>query len=322
MYILKFKPILKQVLWGGERIIPFKHLSNQLAMVGESWELSAVEGDESVVSEGELEGQTISQLMNGFKGRLVGEENYTRFGGCFPLLIKFIDAAKDLSIQVHPDDAMAKRLYGKMGKSEMWYVMSAKPDSILYSGFSRAITPQEYEERVENDTICEVLETHVVKPGDVFYIPAGRIHSIGAGILVTEIQQTSDLTYRIYDFGRLDDTGKLRKLHTELAREAIDYKVYSDYRVRYTKEENASVPLLEAPCFTTSLYELTEPMVCDYSELDSFVIFICLEGKALLIDDEDKETTISAGETVLIPAEMVEVKIFPEGNIKLLETYV
>lgn len=322
MYILKFKPILKQTLWGGERIIPFKHLPDRLTTVAESWELSAVEGDESVVSEGELEGQTISQLMNAFKARLVGEDNYTRFEGRFPLLIKFIDAAKDLSIQVHPDDAMAKRLYGKMGKSEMWYVMSANPDSILYSGFSRAITPEEYEERVQNDTICEVLETHAVKPGDVFYIPAGRIHSIGAGILVAEIQQTSDLTYRIYDFGRLDATGKPRELHTELAREAIDYQVYSDYAVRYTQEENASVPLVEAPCFTTSLYELTEPMGCDYSELDSFVIFVCLEGKALLVDDEDKETTISAGETVLIPAEMVEVKIFPEGSVKLLETYV
>ncbi len=322
MYPFKFHPILKQTIWGGERIVPFKHLSSDLHGVGESWELSNVPGDESVVMNGPLAGKTITQLVRTYKEELVGEENYERFGNNFPLLIKFIDARDDLSIQVHPDDELAKQRHDSLGKSEMWYVMDAAPGAHLLSGLTQVITPNEYKERVKKNTITEVLQSHEVKAGDVFYLPAGRIHAIGAGVFLAEIQETSNITYRIYDYNRRDDQGNPRELHTELAKEAIDYEVYEDYRTEYEPVSNEPVELLATPHFTTSLYDLDEELLCDYSELDSFVIFICLEGEALLVDNEENEIQISAGETVLLPAVTSEVTIYPEGKVKLLETYV
>ena len=323
MYPLKFKPILKSTLWGGERIIPFKQLDCQQEQVGESWEISDVPGDESVVAEGADAGKNLTQLMEEYKGKLVGEENYKRFQGKFPLLIKFIDAKQDLSIQVHPDDELAMKRHQSMGKTEMWYVVDADKGAKLRSGFSEQITPKEYKERVLNNTITDVLQEYEIHPGDVFFLPAGRVHSIGAGAFIAEIQQTSDITYRIYDFNRKDANGKTRELHTDLAREAINYEVLDDYRTKYEPLKDEPVELVACPYFTTSLYDMTEEISCDYSELDSFVIFICMEGSCKIVDNEGNELTVNAGESILLPATTQDITITPESaNVKLLETYV
>ena len=323
MYPLKFAPILKQTLWGGDKIIPFKHLDDDRTGVGESWEISDVEGDESVVVNGPDKGLTLTEIVRKYREELLGEANYRRFGNKFPLLVKFIDAKQDLSIQVHPADALAKKRHNSFGKTEMWYVIDADKGAKLRSGFSEQITPKEYKERVYNHTITDVLQEYDIQSGDVFFLPAGRIHSIGAGAFIAEIQQTSDITYRIYDFDRKDANGKTRELHTDLAREAIDYDVLDDYRTHYDAVKDEPTELVACPYFTTSLYDMTEEISCDYSELDSFVILICVEGTCKLIDDEMNEVTLTAGETVLLPATTQEVKIVPEsGGVKFLETYV
>jgi mannose-6-phosphate isomerase len=322
MYPLKFAPILKQTLWGGNKIVPFKHLDSDLTEVGESWEISGVDGDESVVINGPDKGTDLTGMVRRYREELVGEANYRRFGHKFPLLIKFIDARQDLSIQVHPNDQLAKKRHNSFGKTEMWYVVDTGEGAKLRSGFSEQITPKEYKERVHNNTITEVMQEYAIKAGDVFFLPAGRVHSIGAGAFIAEIQQTSDITYRIYDFNRKDANGKTRELHTELACEAIDYEVLDDYRTRYEAVKDEPVELVTCPYFTTSLYDMTEEICCDYSELDSFVILICVEGSCKLIDNEKNETTLQTGETVLLPATTQDVTIIPDGAVKLLETYV
>lgn len=323
MYPLKFEPVLKQTLWGGDKIIPFKHLNEDLPNVGESWEVSAVEGSESVVANGACKGMTLPEMVRKYKDELVGEANYARFGDKFPLLIKFIDAKQDLSIQVHPDDELARKRHNSFGKNEMWYVVSAEPGAKLISGFSQEITPKEYKERVADGTFAEVLQACAVKPGDVFYVPAGRVHGIGAGVFVAEIQQTSDITYRIFDYNRRDKDGKLRELHVSQAVDAINYEdVEDDFRTLYEPVPNEPVELVACPYFTTSVYDMTEEITCDYSELDSFVVFICVEGACRLLDDAKNEVSLRAGETVLFPATTQEVTILPETHVKLLETYV
>lgn len=322
MYPLKFNPILKQTLWGGDKIIPFKHLTDSLTGVGESWEISDVEGDESVVTNGPDKGLTLTEMVRKYREELVGEANYARFGNKFPLLIKFIDAKQDLSIQVHPNDVLAKKRHNSFGKTEMWYVVDADKGAKLRSGFSEEITPKEYKERVFNNTITDVLQEYEIKKGDVFFLPAGRIHSIGAGAFIAEIQQTSDITYRIYDFNRTDADGNTRQLHTDLAKDAIDYEVLDDYRTKYEAVKNEPVELVACPYFTTTVYDMDEEITCDYSELDSFIIFICVEGSCKLIDNEKNEIEITAGETVLVPAVTQELTIKPNGAVKLLETYV
>jgi mannose-6-phosphate isomerase len=322
MYPLKFKPILKQRLWGGEKILSFKHLDDKLSNVGESWEISSVDDSESVVANGEYRGRTLPQLVREFKDVLVGESNYHHFGDTFPLLIKFIDAQQDLSIQVHPSDELAKKRHNSLGKTEMWYVVGAEPGAKLRSGFSKQITPKEYKEHVANDTITDVLQEYEIHEGDVFFLPAGRIHSIGAGAFIAEIQETSDITYRIYDFNRKDANGNTRELHTEMAKDAIDYEVQTDYRTSYEKEKNEPVELVACPYFTTSLYDVDEEVSCDYSELDSFVVLMCLDGSCTLKTDNEDPVEMHAGETVLISAENNEVTIIPHDQAKLLESYV
>lgn len=324
MYPLKFEPILKQTLWGGDKIIPFKHLDETLPNVGESWEVSAVEGSESVVANGTDKGYTLPEMVRKYKEELVGEANYARFGNKFPLLIKFIDAKLDLSIQVHPGDELAKKRHNSFGKNEMWYVIAADKGAKLISGFAEEITPKEYKDRVHNGTFAEVLQTCAIEPGDVFYVPAGRVHGIGAGAFVAEIQQTSDITYRIFDYNRKDKDGKSRELHTSQAMDAINFSdVQDDFRTEYERVQNEPVEMVASPYFTTSVYDMTEEITCDYSELDSFVIFICVEGSCRLTDDNQNEITLRAGETVLLPAAVQEVTIVPEGQrVKLLETYV
>lgn len=320
MQPIKFNPLLVQTLWGGEKIIPFKNLNSDLTQVGESWEISGVKGNETVVSEGEFKGKKLNELVDELKGKLVGEANYKRFGNDFPLLIKFIDARQELSIQVHPTDELAQKRGKLRGKTEMWYIMDSDENAKLRAGMKEKITPEQYKQMVEDDTITEAIAEYKVKEGDCFFLPAGRIHSIGTGCFLAEIQQTSDVTYRIYDFKRKDKDGNYRELHTEEAAECIDYNVEPNYRTEYTPVKNEGVALVECPYFTTAVYDLNEPMTLDYSELDSFVILIGLKGSGEITDNEGNTTTLCEGETILIPATTSEVKV--TGNIKFLETYV
>lgn len=320
MLILKFRPLLISTIWGGSKIIPFKNLDSDQENVGESWEVSGVKNNESVVCEGEYEGKNLNELVEEMKETLVGKENYERFGNTFPLLVKFIDARQDLSIQVHPDDETAHRQGKPMGKTEMWYALDSDADATLRVGLSKAITPQLYKEMVEDGSIVGALAEYNLKAGDCFFIPAGRIHAICKGSFVAEIQQTSDVTYRIYDYKRRDKDGNYRQLHTKEASEAIDYTVLDDYRTHYTPMKNEGVPLVSCPFFTTAVYDLDEPMTLDYSELDSFVILIGVKGEATLLTEEGDEITFKQGETLLLPATTGMVKV--SGTVKFLETYV
>ena len=320
MEMFKFNPLLKSILWGGEKIVPFKHLASDQKQVGESWEISGVKDNESVVSDGEYKGWTLNKLVDTLKDKLVGKENYARFGNEFPLLVKFIDARQQLSIQVHPTDEQAQAKGLGRGKTERWYVMESDVDASLRSGLKQKITPEQYKEMVENDTITEALCEYPVKEGDVFFLPAGRIHSIGAGCFLAEIQETSDVTYRIYDFKRKDAEGNYRQLHTKEAAECIDYTVYPDYRTQYEARQNEPVELVSCPYFTTSVYDLTEPMILDYSDLDSFVIFVGLKGEGEITDAEGNTISFRAGESVLLPATATTVKV--SGTVKFLESYV
>ena len=300
--MIKFKPLVKQMIWGSE-----------------SWEISGVAGNETIVCCGEYEGKSLNQLVKEQKAKLVGEENYERFGNEFPLLIKFIDAKRDLSIQVHPNDEIAHKHGKPCGKTEMWYALDCTPDAKLYCGLKKEITPAEYKAMVDNDTITDALACYEVKEDDVFFIPAGRIHAIGGGCKVAEIQQTSDVTYRIYDYKRKDKDGNYRELHTEKAAESIDYTVLPNYRTAYQLVKDEGVQIADCPYFTTAVYDLTEPMTLDYSELDSFVILIAVKGEGTIIADGE-ELEFTEGNTILLPATTGEVKI--KGEVKFLETFV
>ena len=317
---LKFEPLLKSTIWGGNKIIAFKHLDIKQEKVGESWEISGVPGNESIVADGEMKGKKLNEVVAELKENFLGAENYKRFGNEFPLLIKFIDANTDLSIQVHPNDEIAKKQGKERGKTEMWYIMDSDKDAKLYSGLKKQITPEQYKAMVEDDTITDALAQYEVKEDDCFFLPAGRIHAIGTGCFVAEIQQTSDVTYRIYDFKRKDKDGNYRQLHTKEAAECIDYTVQADNRQHYTPMKNEGVGMVKCPYFTTAVYDLDEPMTLDYSELDSFVILIGLKGKAKITDNEGNEITLQGGESIVVPASTQTLKV--EGTLKFLETYV
>ena len=322
MNIFKFQPLLKSTLWGGERIIPFKHLNDNMENVGESWEISGVKDNETIVSEGQYKGKKLNNLVAELKEKLVGKECYKRYGDEFPLLIKFIDARQDLSIQVHPTDEIAKKQGRERGKTEMWYLMDSAPGAKLYSGLKKKITPEEYKKMVEDDTICDALAQYAVKEGDVFFLPAGRIHAIGAGCFLAEIQQTSDVTWRIYDFKRKDKNGNYRELHTQQASEAIDYAVYDNYRTEYTPVQNQRQEVVKCQYFTTSIFDLTSDggeKNLDYTDHDGFVILIGVKGKGTLTNANGESTSLNTGETILIPA--TETKFKVTGNVRFLEVY-
>ena len=322
MNIFKFQPLLKSTLWGGERIIPFKHLNDNMENVGESWEISGVKDNETIVSEGQYKGKKLNDLVAELKEKLVGKECYKRYGDEFPLLIKFIDARQDLSIQVHPTDEIAKKQGRERGKTEMWYLMDSAPGAKLYSGLKKKITPEEYKKMVEDDTICDALAQYAVKEGDVFFLPAGRIHAIGAGCFLAEIQQTSDVTWRIYDFKRKDKNGNYRELHTQQASEAIDYTVYDNYRTEYTPVQNQRQEVVKCQYFTTSIFDLTSDggeKNLDYTDHDGFVILIGVKGEGTLTNANGESTSLSTGETILIPA--TETKFKVTGNVRFLEVY-
>ena len=323
MYPLKFNPILKSMIWGGEKLRQYKAIDTDQKNIGESWELSGVPGNESVVSNGEFAGRTITELIKEYGAELLGRHVYETCGEKFPLLIKFIDARDDLSIQVHPDDAMALAVHGQpFGKTEMWYVVSADKDAHLMSGLSAEITPDEYVSRVDNNTITDVLCDYKVASGDVFFLPAGRIHSIGKGCFIAEIQQTSDITYRIYDFGRLGLDGKPRELHVEQSKDAVDYSVLDDYKTSYTPELNKPVSLVECNYFKTHLLELTETIIIPVKANDSFMIVICLEGVGTLTDSNGYSLHLKRGETVLVPACVESMTLVPSDKFKALTCYI
>lgn len=321
MHLFTFSPIMKPTIWGGYDILRYKQMPADNQRIGESWELSAVPGSESVVAEGPYSGYTLPALVDTLQESLLGKENYARFKGQFPLLVKFIDACDDLSVQVHPGDALAEARHHCSGKSEMWYIVKANPEARLYSGFSFPLTPEEYERRVEECTLPDVLQCYQVHEGDVFYQPAGRVHSIGAGCFICEIQQSSDITYRIYDYGRKDQNGHMRQLHLAEAREAIDYSAHTD---AFTPDVrlNEPIELLNTPYFSTCFYDLDESMFCDYSELDSFVILVCIQGVCKIRTGEE-ELLLKEGHTILVAASCPGLSIEPiDGEVKLIECFV
>lgn len=324
LYPLKFEPIFRQMVWGGDKIPAYKGVSTDIEKIGESWEISAYGDKVSVVADGPLKGRDLNSLVAQYKGRLVGEHVYAKTGDMFPLLIKFIDAENDLSIQVHPNDAVASANHGAGtgGKTEMWYVVAADPGACLYSGLAKELTPEDYERRVKDGTITEVLAKYEVNPGDVFFLPAGRIHAICSGCFVAEIQQTSDLTYRIWDYGRLGLDGKPRQLHTALAKGAIDYKVYPEgYRKAYSPAKDREVELVNCPYFTTAVLDLSGPLVKPLDKVDSFLVVMCLEGSGKLVS-MGHSLSLRQGETILVPAEAPSVELLPETGMKLLTSYV
>lgn len=322
LYPLTFTPLLKEVIWGGSDIRPFKGLEPDDKKIGESWEISHVDDNFSIVAEGALAGKNLDELIDLYGERLVGKSVQERFGHRFPLLIKFIDARDYLSIQVHPDDELGMKRHNSFGKTEMWYVINAAPKAKLYSGFAVQSSPEDYVRRIEEGTIVDALAEYEVHPGDVFFLPAGRVHAIGTGCFIAEIQQTSNITYRIYDYDRTDAAGNKRELHTELAKDAIDYRLEKDYRTAYTPVADQPVHLVECQYFETNLLDLTQPISRDWSQLDSFVIYICMEGKVTLRDAQGNEVHLHQGQSVLVPAENPSLTLTPEGSVKLLETYI
>lgn len=320
MKALKFRPLLKQTIWGGSRIVPFKHLDSSLQNVGESWEISGVPGNETVVEGGAFDGMKLGEVVAEKKADLVGKANYERFGNEFPLLIKFIDAAAPLSVQVHPNDETARKLGYERGKTEMWYVMDSDADASLLAGLKREMTPEEYKQSVADDTIIDGLCRYNVKEGDCFFLPAGRIHSIGKGCFLCEIQQTSDVTFRIYDFKRRDKNGNFRQLHTEQAALSIDYTVLPSYQTQYQLQTDRSAALVQCPYFKTFVYDVTHPSTLDIASLDSFLILIVVKGSGRITDNENNVYDVSAGDTLLFPATTKSLAV--EGGMKFLETYV
>ncbi len=322
LYPLKFKTILKDKIWGGDKL---KTVLNKdfspLPNAGESWEISGVEGDISVVSNGFLAGNNLEELIEIYMGDLVGDKVYENFGVEFPLLIKFIDANDVLSIQVHPDDEMSKERHNAYGKTEMWYVIEADKGSELIVGFNQEIQKEQYLAKLKEGKLEDILNSTPVKEGSCFFIPAGRVHAIGKGILLAEIQQTSDVTYRMYDFNRTDDAGNPRELHTELAVDAIDYSFEKKYETTYKTELNETKELVRCQYFTTNILEFDKTIDKDYYNLDSFVIYMCLEGDLDLVYGEET-LSVAKGESILIPATIKNIKLSPKSKTKILEVFI
>ena len=319
----KFEPYLKETIWGGKQIAEYKGIKACSENIGESWEITGVKGHESIVAEGgtscEDKGLTISELIQKYREKLLGEKVYERFGTDFPLLIKYIDSRQDLSVQVHPDDKLAKERHGCQGKTEMWYIINSKPGAKIYAGLNKHITPEDYVRMTDKETIdghsplMDVIAAHDSHVGDIFFLPAGRLHSIGAGNLLVEIQQTSDITYRVYDFGRRDANGNTRELHIDLAKDAIDYNVYTDCRSTYDKDAQIA-ELVKCKYFDVRKLTIDKEASIDF-KIQSFVIAICLKGTG-----EINGTFIRQGETILVPADNNILNII--GTVELLTAFV
>ncbi|AJR03400.1 type I phosphomannose isomerase catalytic subunit [Siansivirga zeaxanthinifaciens] len=318
LYPLKFNPILKDKIWGGQKLKTILNKESDLPNIGESWEISDVEGDTSIVSNGSLKGQSLKDLLKNYKAELIGTQNYRIFKDKFPLLIKFIDAKEDLSIQLHPNDELAAKRHNSFGKTEMWYVFQADEDSNLIVGFNQKMTPEKYLEHLENKTLTKILNFDKVKTGDTYFIEVGRVHAIGAGVMVAEIQQTSDITYRVYDWDRVDDHGNERELHNDLAIDAIDFDMPDNFRVTYDKTENQSNEMVSCPYFTTSYLKVTDNLK-KQNHHDSFLIYMCVDGEANITANNITETVVK-GETILLPAAIKDFEIHSKGAT-LLEVF-
>lgn len=338
LYPLLFENNFHEVIWGGNKLKPLKGLPTDNAPIGESWEVSAVPSSVSIVKNGPLAGRDLATLTKDYKELMLGKAVSAKYGDDFPLLIKYIDAAKDLSIQVHPNDRLAKKKHNCFGKTEMWFVMKAEPGAFLYAGLNKQIDENEYEILVSKGEICDVLAKHHVKEGDVFYIPSGRIHAICGGILLAEIQQSSNITYRIFDYNRPGLDGKPRELHTESAKEAIDFHVEHDYRTHYSHTINKPVTIVTSEFFVTKLLEVNRAFHRKLYKYDSFVIYMCLSGNCTIKikstegygwwkmpEKESREIHLTEGNSCLIPASVADFHVTPnneKGITRLLETYI
>ena len=320
LYPLKFHPILKKKIWGGEKLA-YKSNEHEEA-IGESWEISAVEDNISVVSNGILADNDLQELIEVYMGELVGDHVYEKFGIEFPLLIKYIDANDDLSIQVHPDDETAKERHNAYGKTEMWYMVDAEKDASLVLGFNQEIDKNTYLQALHQNKLMDLLNVQKVKKGESFFIPAGLVHAIGKGCFIAEIQQTSDITYRIYDYNRKDANGNTRELHTDLATDVIDYSYHPQHKVNYTPHDNQSVQLVKCPYFTTNLLVFDRDIEKEYLRLDSVVIYMCLQGKFTITTGECDPVLVNKGETVLVPACFKNLTLYPDDVTQVLEIYV
>lgn len=321
LYPLKFTPISKYRIWGGDKLNTELNKNFNAENIGESWEISDVEGDETKTANGLLIGKTLKELISEYKGDFVGNAVYKKFGNEFPLLIKFIDAKTPLSIQVHPSDEIAKQRHNSFGKNEMWYVMQADENSELIVGFDSELNQTTYQEYLDANKVLDVMHHENVKKGDTFYIPTGRVHAIGAGVLLAEIQQTSDITYRIYDYDRVDNqTGKKRDLHNDLALDVIDFEVQDNYKTDYSKDLNTSNKLVHSPYFISNYLNVKGSLHKDYSTIDSFVIYICVSGLVNIVEN-DIIYTLKKGETLLIPASIQNIELIAEDNSEVLEVY-
>ena len=321
-YPIKFVPILKETIWGGEKLNKILNKKSSLTNIGESWEISNVDRNISVVANGKLKGESLQNLLIIYRDALVGKRVFDEFSYKFPLLIKYIDAREALSVQLHPNDQLAKERHNSFGKTEMWYIMQADKDGNLIVGFKKDSNQEEYLEHLKNKTLLEILNVDKVQKGDVYFIPTGRIHAIGAGVMLAEIQQTSDITYRIYDWDRKDSKGNQRKLHTELALEAIDYKAQKEYKTSYNKTLNKDSKIIECQYFTTNIICIDGQMKIDHTDKDSFVIYMCVKGSAEFLYNDGKTETLSYGETILIPAILKKFNIFSTKDSELLEIYI
>ncbi len=319
LYPLKFRPILKDKIWGGEKLSQQFNKKSDSKHLGESWEVSTVPGDVSVIENGELQGKSLQELLEQYKYDLLGKKNYERFGNDFPLLIKFIDAKQDLSIQLHPDDVLAKKRHNSFGKTEMWYVMQADDDANLIVGFNQKMDKETYLKHLEDNTLTKILNFDSVKEGDTYFIEAGRVHAIGAGVLLAEIQQTSDVTYRVYDWDRVDDEGNERELHNDIAIDAFKFDMEDDFRIAYEKQKNVSNPMVSCPFFTTNYVEM-DSEIEKKNNKDSFLIYMCVDGE-VEVSTNTRSDKISKGETILIPAAIKEFRLKTK-SAKLLEVYV
>ena len=322
LYPLKFTPVFKYRLWGGDKLKSVLNKEYSEKNIGESWEISDVENDETVVAEGFFKGKSLKDLTETYKGAFLGLSVYEQFGNDFPLLIKFIDAKTPLSIQVHPGNEIAKKRHNSFGKNEMWYVMEADKDAELIVGFDEILEKKDYYTSVSDGAILELMHHENVAEGDTFYIPTGRVHAIGAGVLLAEIQQTSDITYRIFDYNRVDaKTGALRDLHNDLALDVIDFECHDAYKTNYETKTNASNKLVHSPYFTSNFLIVEDALQKDYSGLDSFVIYMCVDG-SLELNHNNESYSLKKGETILLPATIVTVELKSlSKQSKLLEVY-
>ncbi len=322
LYPLKFIPIYKEKIWGGQKINTILNKDfSPMINCGESWEISGLEDNVSVVSNGFLKGNSLNELIEVYMGDLVGDKVYEKFGNEFPLLIKFIDANDFLSVQVHPDDKLALKRHNSYGKTEMWYVVQADKNAQIICGFKGKIDKEAYQKNLDNHTLKKILNYEDVRAGDVFYVPAGRIHAIGPGILLAEIQQSSDITYRVYDWDRIDDKGKYRELHTPLALESIDFNHCSNYKTEYERKINQTISLANCPYFSTNIIELDKKVEKEFYHIDSFIIYMCIEGD-IQLSFQNNRIDLYRGETIMIPAEIKNFSFKPLNKAKLLEVFI